>query len=69
MWSFGAIVAELFTGFPLFPGESEVEQLAYIMELYGLPSDDVLKIAQRKHLFFHKNNEPILSPNSRGKIR
>ena len=25
MWSFGAIIAELFTGFPLFPGESEFE--------------------------------------------
>lgn len=25
MWSFGAIIAELFTGFPLYPGESEVE--------------------------------------------
>lgn len=69
MWSFGAIIAELFTGFPLYPGESEVEQLAYIMELYGLPDDEVLKLAQRKHIFFDKNNEPILTPNSRGKIR
>lgn len=25
IWSFGAIVAELFTGYPLFPGEDEVE--------------------------------------------
>jgi dual specificity tyrosine-phosphorylation-regulated kinase 2/3/4 len=25
MWSFGAIIAELYTGFPLFPGESEFE--------------------------------------------
>jgi len=39
------------------------------MELYGLPDNEVLKLAQRKHLFFNKNNEPILTPNSRGKIR
>jgi len=39
------------------------------MELYGLPPEDVLKLSQRKHLFFNKNNEPILTPNSRGKIR
>ena len=39
------------------------------MELYGTPPDDVLKISQRKNLFFNKNNEPILAPNSRGKIR
>jgi dual specificity tyrosine-phosphorylation-regulated kinase 2/3/4 len=59
MWSFGAIVAELYTGFPLFPGESEVEQLAYIMELGGVPKNDVLELAQRRHLFFDKNNQPI----------
>jgi dual specificity tyrosine-phosphorylation-regulated kinase 2/3/4 len=69
MWSFGAIVAELYSGFPLFPGESEVEQLAYIMELYGAPPDDVLKLSQRKNLFFSKTNDPILAPNTRGKIR
>lgn len=25
MWSFGCILAELYTGFPLFPGENEME--------------------------------------------
>lgn len=38
MWSFGCMIAELFTGIPLFPGESEEELLALIMELRGLPS-------------------------------
>lgn len=69
MWSFGAIIAELFTGYPLFPGEDEVEQLAYIMEIYGTPSKDVIKLSNRGHLFFNKNGEPILSANSKGKIR
>lgn len=27
MWSFGCILVELYTGFPLFPGESEEDQL------------------------------------------
>jgi dual specificity tyrosine-phosphorylation-regulated kinase 2/3/4 len=31
MWSFGCILIELATGFPIFPGESEHEQLALIM--------------------------------------
>ena len=35
MWSFGCILAELYTGYPLFPGENEVEQLACIMEVMG----------------------------------
>ncbi|GCC24505.1 hypothetical protein chiPu_0002906 [Chiloscyllium punctatum] len=33
MWSFGCILAELYTGHPLFPGENEIEQLACIMEI------------------------------------
>ena len=33
MWSLGCILAELYTGYPFFPGENEVEQLACIMEV------------------------------------
>ena len=52
MWSLGCILAELYTGYPLFPGENEVEQLACIMEIFGVPSLSVLRDAQRKKLFF-----------------
>ena len=31
MWSVGCILAELLTGYPIFPGENEQEQLACIM--------------------------------------
>ena len=30
LWSFGCVLVELHTGVPLFPGENEVEQLAYV---------------------------------------
>lgn len=33
MWSLGCIIAELYTGYPLFPGEDEADQLACIMEV------------------------------------
>ena len=33
MWSLGCILTNLYTGYPLFPGENEVEQLACIMEV------------------------------------
>lgn len=33
MWSFGCILSELYTGYPLFPGENEAEQMACIMEV------------------------------------
>jgi serine/threonine protein kinase len=41
MWSLGCIMAELYTGFPLFPGESEVEQIACIMEVHNQSPADI----------------------------
>ena len=61
MWSFGCILAELYTGYPLFPGENEVEQLAAIMEIFGLPSASLLQEAQRKKLFFGESNQCVLN--------
>ena len=51
----GCILAELYTGYPLFPGENEVEQLACIMELLGTPPDDLINQATRRRLFFGEN--------------
>lgn len=54
MWSLGCILAELYTGYPLFPGENEVEQLACVMEVLGVPPEEVINNASRKRLFFGK---------------
>lgn len=40
------------TGYPLFPGENEVEQLACMMEVLGVPVNSVLEHATRKKMFF-----------------
>lgn len=69
IWSFGCILAELYSGYPLFPGESEHDQLGYIMEIWGLPSEKVLMQATRRKLFFDEDLNPILKANSRGKMR
>jgi dual specificity tyrosine-phosphorylation-regulated kinase 2/3/4 len=45
-------MAEFCIGFPLFPGEDEMEQLAMMMEVCGVPSPDVLKNSQRRKKFF-----------------
>lgn len=54
MWSLGCILAELYTGCPLFPGEDEIEQLACIMEVLGLPPEHIINHASRRRLFFGK---------------
>lgn len=54
MWSLGCILAELYTGYPLFPGENEADQLACIMEIFGPPPASVLEAASRRRLFFGK---------------
>ncbi|KAH7422312.1 hypothetical protein KP509_12G003100 [Ceratopteris richardii] len=67
IWSFGCILAELYTGYPLFPGENEVEQLSCMMEVLGVPPRHVLEQATRKKMFFDSNSNPRIVPNSWGK--
>jgi cyclin-dependent kinase len=38
IWSIGCIFGELINNYPLFPGDSEVQQLLYIFKLFGTPS-------------------------------
>ncbi|XP_024972158.1 probable serine/threonine-protein kinase At1g09600 [Cynara cardunculus var. scolymus] len=40
MWSAGCILAELFTGRPIMPGRTEVEQIHKIFKLCGSPSEE-----------------------------
>lgn len=55
MWSLGCILAELCMGKPLFPGESEHDQLILIMEILGNPPYDLLEQGSKKDLFFNNN--------------
>ena len=47
MWSFGCILAEFWRGTPLFPGESEHEQICLIVEVLGMPSAEMIKQSPR----------------------
>ncbi|XP_055964633.1 dual specificity tyrosine-phosphorylation-regulated kinase 4 [Sorex fumeus] len=69
MWSLGCIMAELYTGYPLFPGENEVEQLACIMEVLGLPPTHFIQTASRRQTFFDSRGFPKNITNNRGKKR
>lgn len=69
MWSLGCILAELYTGVPIFPGENESEQLACIMEVLGVPDNHLLARASRKKLFFDATGAPRPCVNAKGKRR
>lgn len=69
MWSLGCILAELYTGYPLFPGENEQEQLACIMEVFGPPEKYLVEKSARKKLFFDSNGKPKPVVSSKGKRR
>ncbi|ORX83332.1 kinase-like protein [Anaeromyces robustus] len=69
MWSLGCILAELYTGYPIFPGENEEEQLACIMEVMGAPAPYIVEKGSRKNNFFEANNTPKIFANSKGKKR
>ncbi|XP_006000439.1 dual specificity tyrosine-phosphorylation-regulated kinase 3 [Latimeria chalumnae] len=58
MWSFGCILAELLTGYPLFPGEDEGDQLACMMELLGPPPQKLLEQSKRAKNFISSKGHP-----------
>ncbi|XP_038901925.1 probable serine/threonine-protein kinase At1g54610 isoform X2 [Benincasa hispida] len=49
LWSAGCILGELYTGKPILPGKTEVEQLHKIFKLCGSPSKDYWKKLHLKH--------------------
>ncbi|KAI1878651.1 hypothetical protein JX265_002828 [Neoarthrinium moseri] len=69
MWSIGCILAELYTGVPIFPGENEQEQLACIMEVFGPPEKHLIEKSTRKKLFFDSMGKPRLTVSSKGRRR
>ncbi|KAI0189984.1 CMGC/DYRK/DYRK2 protein kinase [Xylaria flabelliformis] len=69
MWSLGCILAELYTGVPIFPGENEQEQLACIMEVFGPPEKHLIEKSTRKKLFFDSMGKPRLTVSTKGRRR
>lgn len=52
IWSFALLAIELFLGVPLFPGESEAEVLAMMIQLIGEPPKELVINGKRREEFF-----------------
>ncbi|KAA8916158.1 hypothetical protein TRICI_001690 [Trichomonascus ciferrii] len=67
IWSLGCIISELLTGRPLFMGENEQEQIACIMEIFGVPDKALISKCTRRKLFFDSMGNPRPSSSSKRK--
>uniref|UniRef100_A0A8C4NUQ4 Protein kinase domain-containing protein n=1 Tax=Dicentrarchus labrax TaxID=13489 RepID=A0A8C4NUQ4_DICLA len=54
VWSLGLVAAELATGSPLYPGDTEYDVLRFILETQGQPADDVLDRGMGTEYYFRK---------------
>ncbi|XP_013787996.1 homeodomain-interacting protein kinase 2-like, partial [Limulus polyphemus] len=57
MWSLGCVIAELFLGWPLYPGSSEYDQIRYISQTQGLPAEHMLNNATKTTRFFYRETD------------
>lgn len=59
MWSLGCVLAELYLGWPLFPGASEYDQITYICQTLGLLPHHLMRNITKATRFF--NCDPMTS--------
>ncbi|KAM8928919.1 homeodomain-interacting protein kinase 3 isoform 5-T6 [Lycaon pictus] len=57
MWSLGCVIAELFLGWPLYPGALEYDQIRYISQTQGLPGEQLLNVGTKSTRFFCRETE------------
>ncbi|XP_057266945.1 homeodomain-interacting protein kinase 3 isoform X2 [Pezoporus wallicus] len=57
MWSLGCVIAELFLGWPLYPGALEYDQIRYISQTQGLPGEQLLNMGTKTTRFFCRETD------------
>uniref|UniRef100_A0A9J8BKJ3 non-specific serine/threonine protein kinase n=1 Tax=Cyprinus carpio carpio TaxID=630221 RepID=A0A9J8BKJ3_CYPCA len=57
MWSLGCVIAELFLGWPLYPGALEFDQIRYISQTQGLPGEHLLNVGTKTSRFFCRESD------------
>ncbi|CAM8995760.1 unnamed protein product [Rhodiola kirilowii] len=58
LWSAGCILGELYTGRPIMPGRTEVEQLHKIFKLCGSPSEEMWRKSKLPNATAYKPSKP-----------
>uniref|UniRef100_A0A8C7I1M8 non-specific serine/threonine protein kinase n=1 Tax=Oncorhynchus kisutch TaxID=8019 RepID=A0A8C7I1M8_ONCKI len=66
MWSLGCVIAELFLGWPLYPGALEYDQIRYISQTQGLPGEHLLNVGTKSARFFCRESD---SPYSAWRLK
>lgn len=57
MWSLGCVLAELYLGWPLFPGACEYDQITYVCQTLGQLPGNLLRNLNKASRFF--NCDPL----------
>jgi dual specificity tyrosine-phosphorylation-regulated kinase 2/3/4 len=68
-WSFGCVLAELYTGLPIFPAENEKELIACICEVIGEPAAGFVASAPRAGIYFAADGKARPFKNTKGRRR
>lgn len=53
MWAIGCILAELLLRVPFLPGESDLDQLSRIFQVFGTPSEETWPVSISDSGFLH----------------
>ena len=65
VWSFACILAELYTGYPLFPAETEDDLMICVVQVLGLPPKSIMQTSSRvKHFFGTPRESADVQPGS-----
>ncbi|CAL8243453.1 unnamed protein product [Lota lota] len=62
MWSLGCVIAELFLGWPLYPGSLEYDQIRYISQTQGFPGELLLNAGTKTARFFCRESDSPYAP-------